>query len=127
VSVAIGKIEGVEAVKVSLNQGWADVRLAPGNKVSLGRLRDVVRDNGFTPKDARVKLKGRLVERGGRPALELTGSGVVYSLSAAAGRTLGDVPNDAFGEDVLVEGRVPETTKRDAEPATLQIDSLARE
>jgi len=127
VSVAIKRIEGVQSVRVSLNDGWADVKLEQGNKVSIERLRGVVRDNGFTPKEARVKVKGRLVERAGRPALEVTGSGVVYALSATAGRGAADLGKDGFGKHVIAEGRVPESTKQDAAPATLEVDSLTEE
>lgn len=123
-SVAIKKVEGVVSVKVSLNQGRADVTLAPGNKVTVERLRSAVRDNGFTPKDARVKLRGRLVERAGRPALEVTGSGVVYALAAAEGRSLAELVKDGLGKEVLVEGRVPESTDHVDEPATLEVDTL---
>lgn len=125
-SVAIQRIEGVASVKVSLNEGWADVKLEPGNKVTVGKLRSAVSDNGFTPKDARVKLRGRLVEREGRPVLEVTGSGVVYRLSVQAGRSVADLVKDAFGKDVVVEGRVPETATRAVEPATLEVETLSR-
>ena len=38
VSVALEKIEGVELVKVSLNEGIADIKLKLGNKVTVEQI-----------------------------------------------------------------------------------------
>jgi copper chaperone CopZ len=81
VSVALNKLEGVESVKVSLNEGSADVRLKRDNRVTVGQIRDVIRKNGFTPKQSEVRLVGKLTERNGKAALEVVGTDVVYLLA----------------------------------------------
>ena len=124
-SVAIKKIEGVESVRVSLNEGWADVKLRPGNTVTVSRIRDAVRANGFTPKEARIRARGRVIEREGRPALLVSGSGAVYVLSLPT-PSLGEAAREALEKGVVVEGAAPETSKAGAEPGTLEVRSLTR-
>lgn len=60
-SVAIQKVPGVEKVEVTLNQGKATMQLKPRNAVHLDELLQKVRDNAFTPRDARVSVRGELV------------------------------------------------------------------
>jgi copper chaperone CopZ len=81
VRVAVQKIEGVESVDVSLKRAVADIRLRPGNHVSLEQLGQLVKSNGFTPKEAMVTAVGTLLERSGKPALEL-GPNVVLLISS---------------------------------------------
>jgi hypothetical protein len=83
VSVAFQKIEGVEKVEVSLNQGTATIFFKPGNKVSIDRIHELVRKNGFTAKEARVRARGKLVQRDGKPAFQITGSSDVFLLDGA--------------------------------------------
>lgn len=51
---------GVESVKVSLNDGYAEVTLAPGSATSVAQIRQLIIDNGFTPKQAHVQIEGQL-------------------------------------------------------------------
>ena len=64
-------------MEVSLERAVADVRLRPGNAVTMSQLRQLIKDNGFTAKEATVTVVGNLIERGGKPALEVTGTNVV--------------------------------------------------
>jgi hypothetical protein len=77
VRVAVQKIPGVESVNVSLERAIAEIRLRPGNSVTLSHLRSIVKNNGFTARDASVVVVGALIERGGKPALEVTGTQTV--------------------------------------------------
>jgi len=130
VSVAIQKIEGVESVEVSLNEGTAEVTLKPGNHVDPERIRQVTRDNGFTPKGAFVRVAGRLIEREGKPALAVTGLDLVYGLTElpeARGR-LAALEKVVMGKEVLVIGRLPESEARQAnEPRVLEVRELVAE
>jgi copper chaperone CopZ len=130
VSVAIRKIEGVESVAVSLNEGLADVKLKPGNRLDPGRIRQVARDNGFTPKGAEARVAGKVVERGGKPALAVTGLDLVYVLAEhpdAKGR-LSELEK-AMGRDVVVSGHLPETVPEPlpTAPRTLQVRDFVLE
>jgi copper chaperone CopZ len=71
VSVAVKKLEGVDSVDVSLEKATADVRLKPGNTVTLGQLRKVIRDGGYPTKDAQLEARGQIVERNGTLIFDL--------------------------------------------------------
>ena len=75
--VAIRKLPGVDSVEVSLERATADIRLRAGNAVTLSQLRQIVKDNGFTSKEATVTVAGNLIEHGGQPALDVTGTKIV--------------------------------------------------
>jgi copper chaperone CopZ len=77
VRVAIRKLPGVDAVDVSLERATADIRLRAGNAITLPQLRQIIKDNGFTSKEATVTVAGNLIERGGKPALDVTGTKIV--------------------------------------------------
>lgn len=62
----LSKLPGVTSVRVSLNEGKAVAQLAPDSTTTLAQIREVIRHNGFTPKDASVTVVGRLVRDGER-------------------------------------------------------------
>lgn len=121
--VAIRRIEGVEAVEVSLNHGLATITFRPENRVTVEQVRRAIRSNGFTPKAAEVRASGRIVEQDGRLVLAASGQTAVYTLvdDREAQPTVADIRSTAMGRDVTVEGRVPETTGRGESPLTLEV------
>jgi len=52
------KVDGIEAVNVSLKDGAVTLDLRPDNKVTLAQLRTVIRNNGFVSKDAQITARG---------------------------------------------------------------------
>jgi C-terminal processing protease CtpA/Prc len=72
VRVATLKIDGVETVTVSLKRAVADIRLREGNRVTIDQILRMVRNNGFTPREANVTVVGVPIERGGAPAFEIS-------------------------------------------------------
>jgi hypothetical protein len=95
------KVAGVEKVEVKLNEGKAIITLKPGNTVRFDDVIKVVRDKAFTPKEARVSVRGELVA--GKPQLRVSGTNDVYELSGAA---LGELTKSTE-KAVLVEGVIP--------------------
>ncbi len=75
--VAVQKLPGVESVNVSLERASTDIQLRPGNSITLEQLRSIIKNNGFTTKEATVTVDGNLIERGGQPALDVTGTNTV--------------------------------------------------
>ena len=75
--VAVQKLPGVESVNVSLERASTDIQLRPGNSITLGQLRNIIKNNGFTSKEATVTAVGNVIERGGQPALDVTGTNIV--------------------------------------------------
>ena len=70
-SVALKKLDGVESVDVSLEKASADIRLKPGNTITLPQLRRIIREAGYPTKDAQIEARGTVIERNGRPTLDL--------------------------------------------------------
>lgn len=59
-------MEGIDSVKVSLNQGQAAIRLSPDNTSTIAQIRQKIRDNGFNPKDAKATVEGTISLEDGR-------------------------------------------------------------
>jgi len=90
VSVALKKLDGVESVDVSLEKATADIRLKPGNTITLPQLRRIIRQAGYPTKDACVEARGAVVERNGKPALDLQ-NGSFLELAAKPSASTTDV------------------------------------
>ncbi len=84
VRVAVQKLPGVESVDVSLERAIVEIRLRAGNTITLAQLRELVKNNGFTAKDATITVVGTVVERGGKPAIDVTGTNTVMLLAPDA-------------------------------------------
>ncbi|MGH2642763.1 MAG: heavy-metal-associated domain-containing protein [Chitinophagaceae bacterium] len=54
------KMNGIQAARISLNKGMAFITLNPVNSVTLSAIRKDITDNGFSPRDADVKMRGVL-------------------------------------------------------------------
>jgi copper chaperone CopZ len=128
VRVAVGKIEGVQSVKVSLKEGVATIQLAPANRVTLARIRDAIRKNGFTARQAEVRVAGTLVHRGDTLVLVVPGTDEMFILQdpptssgmVAEGRQRGQ------GVRVVLTGQVPAPgRRRSGGPERLLVRSLA--
>jgi len=118
----------VESVEVSLERASADVHLRPENHVTLPQLRKIIKDNGFSPREAIVTVVGTLVERGGKPALSVTGIGIVWLLTPAGGENNGYTDalqrlKTAPTEPVEVVGTVAVLTNAN-QPEELAVQSL---
>ena len=100
------KIPGVTNVEVSLKEGKAAVQLEPGNSAHLDEFIQKVRDNGFTPKDARVSARGELLSTGGKLQLKVLGINDVYELQPGAQLDAAELRKNV-GKVLLVEGVVP--------------------
>ncbi|HKX98174.1 MAG TPA: heavy metal-associated domain-containing protein, partial [Steroidobacteraceae bacterium] len=116
VEQGLRKLHGVTSVRVSLNEGKAVVTLTAGNRTTLAQVREVIRHNGFTPKDARATLVGRVMRQSDQWWID-TGSGrfVLEADSATLQRQL--IAQEAGG-DVQLIVRIPETLSN---PPTVQL------
>ena len=118
------KIDGVESVIVSLNQGRASIVLKQGNTVQLAQMDQAVKNNGFTPKEARVKVRGQVTVTEGKSKFKVLGTSEVYDLvtDAAHAKLIGDLAKHA-GKDVVIEGTVPAPSKGNSQNV-IQVLSL---
>jgi len=102
VRVAVRKLEGVESVEVSLERASVAINLRPGNRITLSQLRQIIKNNGFAAKEATVTIVGLLTERGGKPALSVTGIDIVWLIAPRAA-------NDAAYADAMQRVKAHET------------------
>ena len=122
VSVAVEQIPGVDSVRVSLNEGYADIHLAPENDVTVERVRETIRNNGFTPREARIRVRGTVTELDDAPALSVAGEQRFRLVqdADAPGRP-GELARMPAGREVTVEGVVPETAGAASGPLALRV------
>lgn len=108
----IKKLDGVQEVTVSLNEGNAVVELAKDNKVSIGAIRQAISDGGFTPKEAHVEVAGTLARKDGKLQL-VTEDGTRYDLTSAekaekkAEKAWDKLRDAEEGTKLVLEGLVP--------------------
>ena len=76
--MAIKKIEGVESVNVSLNEGKARIQFKPGNMVRWNTIIESVKNKGFTPKEARVTAITALELKDGKARATIIGSNETF-------------------------------------------------
>lgn len=107
--VVVGKIEGVRSVKVSLKEGVATIQFASTNRVTLAKIREAIRSNGFTPREAEVTVAGSLVQRGDTLTLAVPGTDDVFVLGDApdAVGTVAELRRRAAGGRVVLTGQLP--------------------
>jgi len=106
VEQSLRKLPGVRSVRVSLNEGKAVVALSPGSRTTIGQIREVIRHNGFTPREARAVLVGRVVQEGDRWLIDTGSQRFVLEGDSSAMR---DRPlADATSLEMSLTVRVPE-------------------
>lgn len=102
--VAVEKLDGVQSAEVSLNDGEVVVVLDEANQLRLDRLREVIRDQGFTPREADIRARGVVERREGRFVFRLPGDGVAFEVEGEP-----DVLESLEGrlaERLVVEARI---------------------
>jgi copper chaperone CopZ len=128
VRVVVGKIEGVRSVDVSLKEGIATIRFAPTNRVTLAKIRDAIRSNGFSAREAEIQVAGSLVQRGDVLALVVPGTDEVFFLEDTPGATgmVAELRRRGSDARVVVTGQVPAPgARRAGEPSRLVVRSFA--
>lgn len=112
--VAVTRIEGVSTVTVSLKEGMASIRFTPSNHVTVDQIREVVRSNGFTPKEAEVRVTGVLVSAGDTLVLSVPGSEESFLLQdgPGAGGKVAELRKERADARVTVTGQVPAVNDR---------------
>ena len=89
--VALEKVDGIESVSVTLKRGVAHITLAKGNTVTMAQLRRIIKEAGYTSRDATVTAVGTVRAEGSSLTLAVAGTAEVFDLSAAKGQSLADI------------------------------------
>lgn len=116
--VAVEKLPGVTGAEVSLEDGLVTVGLEPENTLTLAALRDAIRERGFSPREAEVRVAGQVEMAEGAPALHVPGSARLYRLVAAAEAL--ERLRAAQGRTVVLAGNVPRSEDGE-DPATIHV------
>lgn len=115
VEKGLSKLHGVTSVRVSLNDGKAVIALVSDSHTTLAQIREVIRHNGFTPKDARATLVGRVVREGNRLWIDLGRERFVLEPDSNA-----QVISETASQETELSVRVAETLTN---PPTVQLIS----
>jgi copper chaperone CopZ len=105
VRTGLKKIDGVETVDVSLEQGLARVQLKPTNKVTLQKIQTVVKKNGFSPKSAKVQLRGTIQHRENRLQVTVSGSAEIIPAAIPQGATVSDENEHLIEGNLKIEDK----------------------
>lgn len=124
VRVAMLRLPGVEGVDVSLTKAVTDIRLGPGNTVTLAQLRGVIKNGGFKSGEAQVTATGKLARENTRLALDLAPAkqALVLEADPANPAAIAEARKLADGGLVVVE--VSGTV---AQGETLRVKSITRQ
>lgn len=117
-------VNGVASVEVSLDKGLANVKLKPGNSVTLKQLQDAITKNGFTMKESKLIAAGKLFQDGSKMKLQISGSNEVVNLTSDSPTMT--APNVSDSGTVIVEGIIPEAA-RGKTPDSIRYKSLTQE
>jgi len=80
------KVDGVQGVKVKLNDGLTILDLKPGNTITLAKIRQIIKNNGFVSKEAAVVARGAPSDAGADLQFTVSGTNEQLALSEAPRR-----------------------------------------
>jgi hypothetical protein len=72
-------MDGLESVRVSLNDGKAYLTLAATNELTLQKIQEEVKNNGFSARNAEITLKGELLSEGNEWRIKVNGETFIVS------------------------------------------------
>jgi cation transport ATPase len=111
---ALKRIKGVEAAAFRTADAVALLDLKAGNNVTMEQIRDAVKGIGYTPRSAKVTVRGEARQEGGKWLFRVDGSGAEYALDVASGQAI--TPGL-----MIVEGSFADTA------APLKVSAIRRE
>jgi hypothetical protein len=81
--------------------------------VTVARIRDAIRENGFTAREAEIRVAGSLVQRGDTLSLVVPGTDDVFLLEDAAGASaVAELRRRGVGARAVVVGQIPNPAAR---------------
>ena len=113
------KLPGIDSAEVSLDKASADIRLKPGNRITMPQLRDVLKKNGYPTRDAQIEARGKVVNRGGKLTLDLLNGSTMELDPKSVGTKVGPEAVDVSG--------VSRADGKAAEKLTVVTSSTARQ
>lgn len=120
VEKGLNSLHGVRSVRVSLNEGRAVIAFDPGSRASLAQIRRVIRNNGFTPKEAHAVAVAQTRIETGKIQLEIAGERFILEMVPEA--ALPELIRAGTGDSARLKVRAPESL---SEPPTLEFVAFA--
>jgi len=119
------KVNGVESVNVSLNEGKASIRFKPESRAQYADVRSGIEKNGFAVKDATLRARGRLQQVDGGWQFVISGSGETFNVTPEDAKNvdLARAMQQKAGQDVLLEGTVP-TPEKNKPQTTFKVKAV---
>jgi len=78
------KVDGVQDVRVSLKEGLTTLELKPGNRITVAKLREIIKNKGFVSRDAVIVAAGAELPNAGGAVFEVSGTGERLRLAGSA-------------------------------------------
>src|SRR6185503_20239366 len=85
VDKTLKKIKGVETASFRMEDSVAVVHLKPGNSTPLEEVRDAMKRVGYTPKEAKVTVRGEARMESEKWIFRVAGGAAEYALDVSAG------------------------------------------
>jgi hypothetical protein len=119
------KVNGVESVNVSLNEGKASIRFKPESRAQYADVRSGIEKNGFAVKDATLRARGILQPTNGGWRFVISGSGETFDVTPedAKNMELVRTMQQKAGQEVLLEGTVP-TPEKNKPQTTFKVKTI---
>jgi copper chaperone CopZ len=109
VSVAVKKVNGVQAVTVSLKDGKASINFTPTSTGKYSDVRTFIEKNGFVVREAQVRLRGKLQQSPSGLQFIVRGSRETFQVLPNSSRMQALEQN--LGRELVVEATVPAPEK----------------
>jgi copper chaperone CopZ len=122
----MSNIDGVISVTVSLNNELLEAKLKPGNNLTLTKIRKSVEESGFQPREADIKVTGKMQEENGQPVL-ITPSGDRYTLRIDNSEIAARFNEIESGQKVTLRGLTQPDEIAETEYRTLAVNEISNE
>jgi copper chaperone CopZ len=106
VDKTLKKIKGVETASFRMEGSVVVLQLKPGNSTPLEEVRDALKRVGYTPKDAKVTVRGEARREGEKWLFRVTGGAAEYPLDVSGGREIADQVRKSAGGSAIIEGSI---------------------
>jgi len=105
VDKTLKKVKGVETAIFRTSDAVAVIELKPGNKAALEEIRDAVKRIGYTPKEAKVTVRGQARMEGDKWLFRVLGGDTDYPLEAPESNGIAGQVRQGAGPKI-VEGSI---------------------
>ncbi len=99
----IQKMDGVQSVSVSLNDGLLTADLKQTNALTLQGIRKAVEESGFKAKEATISASGTITKNDAGNYILETGTGERFMLKAENQQMLNNIPDT--GQSAVITGK----------------------